>query len=200
MADNFPAAYQDLVDNTTLLEKHMRDMQARCCYAGCAVDLLAGYQQCAPGCIWLHRNPSGPGLRQHAALSFELTCCFFCPPCRNGKRTANSLSKMASFSCCKPATASAPALQPSWCAYQAAQLLSSSRCCIRAPVPPPQNLLPGLASPSVHPPARPPSTLPAASLPPAGRGGNGARGPRQPRRVCADGGAPPPGSAAAPYV
>ncbi|EFN51244.1 hypothetical protein CHLNCDRAFT_141269 [Chlorella variabilis] len=27
MADNFPAAYQDLVDNTTLLERHMRDMQ-----------------------------------------------------------------------------------------------------------------------------------------------------------------------------
>lgn len=29
MADNFPAAYADLVANTTLLERHMRDMQAR---------------------------------------------------------------------------------------------------------------------------------------------------------------------------
>lgn len=29
MAENFPQAYDDLVANTTLLEKHMRDMQVR---------------------------------------------------------------------------------------------------------------------------------------------------------------------------
>jgi hypothetical protein len=176
--------------------RHAGTLLRMLCTLCCRLVAVDRGRPAAPGSS---TQPCRPVVGQQAALPFYTDMQLLLPPCFAAKRIASSQSKMACCSCCKPATASAPAPQPSWCAPSppAAALLAprhlqachSCRACLQGCSP----------SHSITPQA--PCLSATLPLPPSsGRGGNGARGPRQPCRVCADGGAPPLGPAAAPHV
>lgn len=98
MAETFPQAYKDLVANTTQLEQHMRDMQARRMVrvrvGSRALSLLWG---AAPACARLpHSHPSPPTRLRPATppQTPQQDCEFtvqdgvlFMLQTRNGKRT-----------------------------------------------------------------------------------------------------------------
>ena len=114
MAENFPQAYEDLVANTTLLEKHMRDMQVRAVPSpdvACLGTAPEGPPPMRIACSSvqhrLYTAPCPAGLRQHPALW---------PLAGPSRRTASSRCRTASCTCCRRATASARAPPPCRCA------------------------------------------------------------------------------------